>query len=97
MTIHLQENIYSDIHVSGTNLVYMFVYTCMHVCMLTYIPLKKTAFLYLLFNISIPSYAGILPLVIPLFVIEFITTHVKVWCTLNHVPVSNSVTQIKMV
>ena len=36
---------------------------------------------------------GILPLVIPLFVIHFITTQVKVWCTLNHL----LVTQIKMV
>ena len=36
---------------------------------------------------------GILPLVIPLFVIQFITTQVKVWYALNHLPV----TQIKMV
>ena len=36
---------------------------------------------------------GILPLVIPLFVIQFITTQVKVWCTLNHLPV----THIKMI
>ena len=36
---------------------------------------------------------GILPLVIPLFVKQFITTQVKVWCTLNHLPV----THIKMI
>ena len=34
---------------------------------------------------------GILPLDIPLFVIQFTTTQVKVWRTLNHLPV----TQIK--
>ena len=36
---------------------------------------------------------GILPLVIPLFVVQFITTQVNVWCTLNQLPVA----QIKMV
>ena len=36
---------------------------------------------------------GILPLAIPLFVIQFITTQVKFWCTLNHL----IVTHIKMV
>ena len=33
------------------------------------------------------------PFVIPLFVIQFITTQAKVWCTLNHLPV----TQMKIV